>query len=172
MFSEMYEISPYATFSVPGRENRSVTTATLDYTMQFKTFGHLENEDINTIDYDRSTVDFERYFLRLTNSSLRAFEEIEEIEEILDTARRGSARRGAAPSTWDFDIMYGETPSVARFTDPLLYFIKASDDYSFIYLLLQHPLIYSLIYLLIPSSLRLIYSFIRRIILSGDLLLH
>lgn len=59
----MYEISPYATFSVPGRENRSVTTATLDYTMQFKTFGHLENEDINTIDYERSTVDFERYFI-------------------------------------------------------------------------------------------------------------
>lgn len=58
--SEMYEISPYATFSVPGRENRSVTTATLDYTMQFKTFGHLENEDINTIDYERSSVDFER----------------------------------------------------------------------------------------------------------------
>lgn len=56
----MYEISPYATFSVPGRENRAVTTATLDYTMQFKTFGHLENEDINTIDYERSTVDFER----------------------------------------------------------------------------------------------------------------
>jgi len=56
----MYEISPYATFSVPGRENRSVTTATLDYTMQFKTFGHLENEDINTIDYDRSSVEFER----------------------------------------------------------------------------------------------------------------
>jgi len=59
-FIEMYEISPYATFSVPGRENRSVTTATLDYTMQFKTFGHLENEDINTIDYDRSSVEFER----------------------------------------------------------------------------------------------------------------
>lgn len=57
----MYEISPYATFSVPGRDNRSVTTATLDYTMQFKTFGHLENEDINTIDYERSSVDFERY---------------------------------------------------------------------------------------------------------------
>lgn len=60
LFAEMYEISPYATFSVPGRENRSVTTATLDYTMQFKTFGHLENEDINTIDYERSSVDFER----------------------------------------------------------------------------------------------------------------
>lgn len=59
-FTEMYEISPYATFSVPGRENRSVTTATLDYTMQFKTFGHLENEDINTIDYERSSVEFER----------------------------------------------------------------------------------------------------------------
>lgn len=59
-FAEMYEISPYATFSVPGRENRSVTTATLDYTMQFKTFGHLENEDINTIDYERSSVEFER----------------------------------------------------------------------------------------------------------------
>lgn len=59
-FEEMYEISPYATFSVPGRENRSVTTATLDYTMQFKTFGHLENEDINTIDYERSSVEFER----------------------------------------------------------------------------------------------------------------
>ncbi|XP_044017269.1 Down syndrome cell adhesion molecule-like protein Dscam2 [Aphidius gifuensis] len=58
--SEMYEISPYATFSVPGRDNRAVTTATLDYTMQFKTFGHLENEDINMINYERSSIDFER----------------------------------------------------------------------------------------------------------------
>uniref|UniRef100_A0ABD2XN24 Down syndrome cell adhesion molecule-like protein Dscam2 n=1 Tax=Trichogramma kaykai TaxID=54128 RepID=A0ABD2XN24_9HYME len=59
--AEMYEISPYATFSVPGRgDNRAVSTATLDYTMQFKTFGHLENEDINQIDYERSSIDFER----------------------------------------------------------------------------------------------------------------
>lgn len=64
----MYEISPYATFSVPGRDNRSVTTATLDYTMQFKTFGHLENEDINAIDYERSSVDFERYFQKKCDS--------------------------------------------------------------------------------------------------------
>lgn len=41
----MYEISPYATFSVGGNNSRSVTTSTLDYTMQFKTFGHLEDED-------------------------------------------------------------------------------------------------------------------------------
>ena len=56
----MYEISPYATFSVPGRDNRTVTSGTLDYTMQFKTFGHLDNEDINNIDYDRTTMDFDR----------------------------------------------------------------------------------------------------------------
>lgn len=43
----MYEISPYATFSVPG--SRSVTTSTLDYTMQFKTFGHIENDDNNEV---------------------------------------------------------------------------------------------------------------------------
>lgn len=39
--SGMYEISPYATFSVTGN-NRAVTTSSLDYTMQFKTFGHIE----------------------------------------------------------------------------------------------------------------------------------
>lgn len=47
--SELYEISPYATFSVGDGErlqqSRSVTTSTLDYNVQFKTFGHLENED-------------------------------------------------------------------------------------------------------------------------------
>lgn len=43
--SGMYEISPYATFSVGGNNSRSVTTSTLDYTMQFKTFGHIEDED-------------------------------------------------------------------------------------------------------------------------------
>lgn len=41
----MYEISPYATFSVPGNNSRSVTTSTLDYSMQFKTFGHIEDDD-------------------------------------------------------------------------------------------------------------------------------
>ncbi|KOX68634.1 Down syndrome cell adhesion molecule-like protein Dscam2 [Melipona quadrifasciata] len=82
--SEMYEISPYATFSVPGRENRSVTTATLDYTMQFKTFGHLENEDINTIDYERSSVDFERWHKQ------RYFPSIAEAESKLRSSRQGS----------------------------------------------------------------------------------
>lgn len=44
----MYEISPYATFSVSAPNNsRSVTTSTLDYTMQFKTFGHIEDEEHN-----------------------------------------------------------------------------------------------------------------------------
>lgn len=50
----MYEISPYATFSVPGNNSRSVTTSTLDYTMQFKTFGHLEDEDHNAIIYPKN----------------------------------------------------------------------------------------------------------------------
>lgn len=45
----MYEISPYATFSVLGNNSRSVTTSTLDYTMQFKTFGHIENEEHNDV---------------------------------------------------------------------------------------------------------------------------
>ncbi|XP_063973280.1 cell adhesion molecule Dscam1 isoform X2 [Diachasmimorpha longicaudata] len=82
--SEMYEISPYATFSVPGRENRSVTTATLDYTMQFKTFGHLENEDINTIDYEQSSVDFERWHKQ------RYFPSIAEAEGKMRSSRPGS----------------------------------------------------------------------------------
>lgn len=49
----MYEISPYATFSVPGNGSRSVTTSTLDYTMQFKTFGHLENDENNSTVYPK-----------------------------------------------------------------------------------------------------------------------
>ncbi|KRT80459.1 Immunoglobulin, partial [Oryctes borbonicus] len=51
--SGMYEISPYATFSVPGNHSRSVTTSTLDYTMQFKTFGHIEDEGSNAIIYPK-----------------------------------------------------------------------------------------------------------------------
>lgn len=51
----MYEISPYATFSVPGNNSRSVTTSTLDYTMQFKTFGHIEDEDHNSIIYPKNS---------------------------------------------------------------------------------------------------------------------
>lgn len=45
----MYEISPYATFSVGAgpQPSRSVTAATLDYTLQFRTFGHSENEGLN-----------------------------------------------------------------------------------------------------------------------------
>lgn len=59
--SEMYEISPYATFSVTG--GRTVvqghsktptrgahTPSSLDYTMQFKTFGHPEG-DLNATAY-------------------------------------------------------------------------------------------------------------------------
>ncbi|KMQ94061.1 down syndrome cell adhesion molecule [Lasius niger] len=87
--SEMYEISPYATFSVPGRENRSVTTATLDYTMQFKTFGHLENEDINTIDYERSSVEFERSKTPRWHKQ-RYFPSIAEAESKLRSNRQGS----------------------------------------------------------------------------------
>ncbi|XP_053986908.1 cell adhesion molecule Dscam2 isoform X2 [Hylaeus volcanicus] len=87
--SEMYEISPYATFSVPGRENRSVTTATLDYTMQFKTFGHLENEDINTIDYERSSVEFERSKTPRWHKQ-RYFPSIAEAESKMRSSRQGS----------------------------------------------------------------------------------
>ncbi|XP_033323157.1 Down syndrome cell adhesion molecule 3 isoform X4 [Megalopta genalis] len=87
--SEMYEISPYATFSVPGRENRSVTTATLDYTMHFKTFGHLENEDTNTIDYERSSVDFERSKTSRWHKQ-RYFPSIAEAESNLRSSRQGS----------------------------------------------------------------------------------
>lgn len=51
----MYEISPYATFSVSGGRTttalaktptRGVTPSTLDYTVQFKTFGH-PDDDLN-----------------------------------------------------------------------------------------------------------------------------
>ncbi|CAG9565456.1 unnamed protein product [Danaus chrysippus] len=37
--SDVYEISPYATFAVGGE-----TAATLDHTLQFRTFGHREND--------------------------------------------------------------------------------------------------------------------------------
>lgn len=56
----MYEISPYATFSVSGGRTtsnttktptRGVTTSTLDYTVQFKTFGHPEGENLNATAY-------------------------------------------------------------------------------------------------------------------------
>ncbi|XP_044594739.1 Down syndrome cell adhesion molecule-like protein Dscam2 [Cotesia glomerata] len=97
--SEMYEISPYATFSVPGRENRSVTTATLDYTMQFKTFGHLENEDINTIDYERSTsvVDFERSKTPRWHKQ-RYFPSIAEAESKLRASSRAAVTTGGSGS--------------------------------------------------------------------------
>lgn len=54
----MYEISPYATFSVndgsasaktPTRGQRGQTPH--DYTMQFKTFGHPEGENLNATAY-------------------------------------------------------------------------------------------------------------------------
>lgn len=53
-FEEMYEIAPYATFSVScGRTTselsktplRGVTPSALDYTVQFKTFGHPDGGD-------------------------------------------------------------------------------------------------------------------------------
>lgn len=58
----MYEISPYATFSVTGGRTvlgqgnsktptRGVTTSTLDYTVQFKTFGHPEGDNLNATAY-------------------------------------------------------------------------------------------------------------------------
>lgn len=50
----MYEISPYATFSVPSNNSRSVTTSTLDYTMQFKTFGHIDDDERNAVIYSKN----------------------------------------------------------------------------------------------------------------------
>lgn len=56
----MYEISPYATFSVNGGRTtsglsktptRGVTTSTLDYTVQFKTFGHPDADNLNATAY-------------------------------------------------------------------------------------------------------------------------
>jgi len=56
----MYEISPYATFSVNGGRTgaptktptRGLTGQTPhDYTMQFKTFGHPEGENLNATAY-------------------------------------------------------------------------------------------------------------------------
>lgn len=66
----MYEISPYATFSMgngPTGGNvsgngRSVTASTLDYTVQFRTFGRSEGEALgpaparpNLLGHDRKT---------------------------------------------------------------------------------------------------------------------
>ncbi|KAJ9576974.1 hypothetical protein L9F63_006411 [Diploptera punctata] len=43
--AEIYEMSPYATFAMATTPaNRELSTATLDYTVQFKTFGHSEND--------------------------------------------------------------------------------------------------------------------------------
>uniref|UniRef100_A0A1A9WNS3 Uncharacterized protein n=1 Tax=Glossina brevipalpis TaxID=37001 RepID=A0A1A9WNS3_9MUSC len=55
----MYEISPYATFSVNGgrtgapakASTRGMAASPLDYTMQFKTFGHPEGENLNATAY-------------------------------------------------------------------------------------------------------------------------
>lgn len=53
----MYEIAPYATFSVScGRTTselsktplRGVTPSALDYTVQFKTFGHPDGDNLTT----------------------------------------------------------------------------------------------------------------------------
>lgn len=61
--SEMYEISPYATFSVAGgrtvagqvvkpkKPSRGITTSTLDYSVQFQTFGHPDDDDLTTAAY-------------------------------------------------------------------------------------------------------------------------
>lgn len=64
---EMYEISPYATFSVSGgrthvgnsNEGHQVKTpsrggatpSSLDYTVQFKTFGHPDGDNLNATAY-------------------------------------------------------------------------------------------------------------------------
>jgi hypothetical protein len=43
--AEIYEMSPYATFAMAAAPaTRELNTATLDYTVQFKTFGHSEND--------------------------------------------------------------------------------------------------------------------------------
>lgn len=56
----MYEIAPYATFSVScGRTTselsktplRGVTPSALDYTVQFKTFGHPDGDNLNATAY-------------------------------------------------------------------------------------------------------------------------
>lgn len=57
----MYEIAPYATFSVScGRTSaselsktplRGVTPSALDYTVQFKTFGHPDGDNLNATAY-------------------------------------------------------------------------------------------------------------------------
>ncbi|XP_049765530.1 Down syndrome cell adhesion molecule-like protein Dscam2 [Schistocerca cancellata] len=41
--SDIYEMSPYATFAVSSDCPRSVNPTALDYTIEFKTFGHSEN---------------------------------------------------------------------------------------------------------------------------------
>ncbi|XP_049839470.1 Down syndrome cell adhesion molecule-like protein Dscam2 [Schistocerca gregaria] len=42
--SDLYEMSPYATFPVSSDPPRTINARTMDYAMQFKTFGHLEND--------------------------------------------------------------------------------------------------------------------------------
>ncbi|XP_060516116.1 cell adhesion molecule Dscam2 [Cylas formicarius] len=48
--SGTYEITPYATFVVPASNNSdSIDNLTLDYTLQFKTFGHIEDGEHSNI---------------------------------------------------------------------------------------------------------------------------
>lgn len=48
-----YEITPYATFSVPSTNSRSVNTSTLDFTMHINTCGHIEDEEHNMVMYPK-----------------------------------------------------------------------------------------------------------------------
>ncbi|KAG8035999.1 hypothetical protein G9C98_004528 [Cotesia typhae] len=67
--------------------------------MQFKTFGHLENEDINTIDYERSTsvVDFERSKTPRWHKQ-RYFPSIAEVKSKLRASSRAAVTRGGSGS--------------------------------------------------------------------------
>ncbi|XP_046991962.1 Down syndrome cell adhesion molecule-like protein Dscam2 [Schistocerca americana] len=53
--SELYEMSPYATFAVPSESHRKMNAATLDYTMQFRTFGHTENDSSAQLQHSHRT---------------------------------------------------------------------------------------------------------------------
>ncbi|XP_071054820.1 cell adhesion molecule Dscam2 [Onthophagus taurus] len=109
--SGMYEISPYATFSVPGNNSRSVTTSTLDYTMQFKTFGHIEDEDHNAIPYSKNAGKHSWHKHRYYNT--------EGVQQTRIRGGRIASARGDSESDDTSGSPCGECPSSSNYRVPV-----------------------------------------------------
>lgn len=60
LFSGNYEITPYATFTVPAPVN-SRSASTLDFSMHIKSCDHIEDEEHNMVTYPKDMKQFTRY---------------------------------------------------------------------------------------------------------------